>query len=454
MRSSLLANVGAHGASQAANFAIQLMLVPVLAQYWGLETYGVWLILFTLPFYLAVGDFGLTWSAATDMTAAVAQGRKGDAVATFQATQAALLVIGLLLLGVAGWLVTGPLNHWLAFAQEAAGGQAIAAVMLIVAYGISWQQVAIAQGGLRATGAHAAGVHVMTAITVLETAVLLAAVMAGATIVHAAAIYCAGHIAGAVWLRWLLRRHAPWLRTWPWRSSPGELRRLARPALAMMLVPICFALTMQGPTLVLGAVAGAAIVPAFAATRTLSRAAVQLANIVSTAAMPGFTVATARGERERKAEIFALAVGISVCMLVPTAVALVIAGQWFMHLWTGGVIVPSLPLIATLAVAMLLNGVWVPISNLILASNQHERYSYVFLAVSVASVGVTILLARPLGALGAALSAVLVDSVMLGWIVLQSFRLGLTDPRRLLRAPITAAGLVHRNFAARLFPSG
>jgi O-antigen/teichoic acid export membrane protein len=447
--SSLLGNIGANGVNQIANLGIQLMLVPVLAQYWGLETYGAWLILFALPYYFAASDLGLVVAAGNDMTAAVAQGRREDAIHTFQTMQAGLLGLSALVLALTAWLALGPLNDLLTFAQEGSGGHAVATLLLLVVYGLLGLQVSAAHSGMRATGAYARCVNIVTGIYVVEAVGVVVAVIAGATILHAAAIYCGGHLAGVLVLRWALHRHAPWLRTFPLRPSWVELRRLAPAALAMLCMPLAYALAFQGPTLALGAYAGAAVVPIFSAVRLATRAAVQVPMVVASASMPAFTVATAQGDHARRAELVALTLVTSLCVLVPAAIVFIAFGQDMVDLWTGGVIEPSLALVTLLAVAMVLSGIWWPLSVLIMAINEHGRYSYVFLALSAASVALTAVLAKPLGVLGAGLAVVALDASMLAWIMIQGRRLGLFDLASVLAAPGTVLLVARRYLGAR-----
>lgn len=447
--SSLLGNIGANGLNQLSNLAIQLILVPVLAQHWGLATYGAWLILFALPFYFSASDLGLVVAAANDMTAAVAQGRREDAIVTFQTMQPGLLGLSALVLGLTAWLATGPLNHLLSFAQAPSGGHGVLTLMLLVVYGLLGLQISVGHAGMRATGGYARSVMTVTAIYVAEAVAVVVAVVAGATILHAAAIYCGGHLIGVLLLRWVLHRHAPWLRTFPCRPSWAELRRLTPAALAMLCMPLAYALAFQGPTLALGAYVGAAAVPAFSAVRLATRAAVQVPMVVAFASMPGFTVATAQGDEPRRAELVALSLVTSLCVLIPAAIVLIVFGRDMIDLWTGGVIEPSLALITTLATAMVLSGIWWPLSVLILSTNDHDSYSYVFLGLSATAVALTAVLAKPIGVLGAGVAALALDASMLVWILIQARRLGLIDLAGLLAAPKTVMVVIRRFLRAR-----
>ena len=447
--SSLMSNMGAHGAFQIVNLLIQLVSVPILAGAWGLETYGVWLILITLPYYLIVSDFGLTAAAANDMTAAVAQDRRDDAVRTFHTMFTAMAVIFSAIFVLIFALALGPLHDLLDFAQAPSGGKAVTTLMLLIAYGLFGLLMHGVHAGLRAAGAYAQCHYILTGAYAVEAALLLGGVLVGASILDAASIYFAGHAAGVLAMLIALQRHAPWMLAPPWRPLWGELRRLARPAMAGFCIPISFALSLQGPTLVLGAIAGPSAVPFFTSVRTLTRGVSQIVLIFSQAASPHFTVANARGNEARRAELTALTLMTSLCLLVPGALALILFGTWLVALWTGGIIVPSVALVAALAVAMVLNGIWYPISNLMLAINEHGRFAYAFLALSIASVGATALLAGPLGALGAGLATVALHLPMLFWVLVQARRLGLVDAESLRSAPKIATQAVTRYLANR-----
>lgn len=428
-------NIGAQGTSQAVNMVVQLVSVPILATNWGLETYGVWLILFSIPYYLAMSDLGLIGAAANDIAAAAAQDRRADALRTMQAVQSGVTLIGIAVVAVCAVVLLWPGSNLLAFAQAAAGGEAIATVLVIVAWGVLGQQFAIARAGLRAGGYYPTAIYLITAATAIETLALWGWVLTGGGLLGAALCYLVGHAIILAVMRIAIARKVPWLSQWRWRVKTPELRRLIRPALAMMLIPLCYALSMQGMILAIGAAAGAAAVPYFTSVRTLTRAAVQVTGVINIASMPEFTVAHARGDVAKREELVALSIMTGLIVLLPAAVVLFAAGPWLVALWTGGEIVPGYLLVAMLTAAMVLNGLWVPISNLMMAANEHERFSYVFAGLATVSVLMAFVLSRRMGPEGAALAAMCFDAAMLGWVGFQAWRMDLLHAAALRRAP-------------------
>lgn len=438
----LISNVGANGISLLMQVFIQLVSVPVLVHAWGLDIYGVWLILLIIPTYLACGDLGLLGAGGNEMTSLVAQDRRREALVIFQTLSLGVIAL-VAVLGIGGGLLlAGPLADLIGFADGATAGHAFAITMLMLAYGLVTVTNGLANIALRATGAYSKYTHFVALLVVVENGAVLAIATAGGGLVQAAACYLAARIAGSLLLWSILRHHAGWLLSRHWHPDLRLLRRLVRPAVAMAILPIAFSLSIQSIAPVIAAAGTVAMVPLYTAVRTLTRFAVQFTAVVSTGLMPNFTVADARGDTELKSNLAALTILTSLVTLVPAALVLLLAGPWFMHVWTGGAIVPPYALIVLLTGAMLANGTWMPLSNLIIALNRHESFSYVFLACAIVMLGAAYLLVGALGIVGAGLASLALELGMLGWITVQVRRQHLLAGTSLRDAPGRALAMV------------
>lgn len=442
--SGLIASIGATGTSQVVQLLIQLATVPVLAHAWGLAAYGAWLILFTLPSYLAAGDFGFIGAAANDMTGAVAQGRHDDARHTYSTLRLTLGVIIVVLLPVFAVLAFGPARDLMQSVEPAARGHAPAAATLLAAYGLLGLYNQLAAAGLRAVGHYSQGIYRVSMIALAEAALALAVASAGGGMVAVAATYLAARFAGTLSLHLLLGRLAPWLGDGGWRISFPELRRLAKPAAAMAVLPAAMAISLQGMVVVIGAAAGAAAVPAFTATRTVTRVAVQVVGIVNHASMPDFTVACAKGQSERKADLAALTIITSLMVLAPAAVAVAVLGQPLILLWSGGLIHAGKGLILAMTLVMVFHGTWRALGNLILAMNEHHRFSYHFLALSLLAMPLGYVLARQMGAAGGGYALAIADGVLLAIVTRQAVMLGIVTRDSLHHAPARVSAMLRR----------
>lgn len=438
-RSRLAQAVGSNVVMQLVQVAVQLASVPILATHWGLQTYGTWLLLFTVPSYLAMADLGLASAAGNDIIASVARGERAQAIATYQALRLTVLLVAGIVFAIAALLVYGLLPHLLDGMQAAARGHARAAFLLLVGFGLISLQNSVAFAGLRATGGYAAGVYLTAAMFAAEAIGALGVVLCGGGIAAAALAYFLLRTLGSVAMGVMLALRARWLVTLKWQSSFAVMRRLLRPAAAVMALPIAQAISLQGTVLVIGAAAGASAIPAFTAVRTLSRVAVQCILVVNHALMPSFTAAAALDDGERRARLATISMITSFLFVLPAFFMLAFGGRRIVGLWTHGSVHPAVPLIAVMACMMVVNAIWQPLSNLILSINRHERYSYHYLLASLLMIAAAYPLVRLLGTTGAAVSLLLLDLAMLRHVLRVARDLQVVDAAH-LRAAI-ARGL-------------
>ena len=77
----IAANLGANTLGRVLGVLIQLISVPVMLSHWGAWIYGEWILLSTMPSYLAMSDIGFGNVAGNEMTMLVSRGKKREALA-------------------------------------------------------------------------------------------------------------------------------------------------------------------------------------------------------------------------------------------------------------------------------------------------------------------------------------------------------------------------------------
>jgi O-antigen/teichoic acid export membrane protein len=427
--SRIVRGISANVYTQLFQTVLQLLSVPILATHWGLQTYGAWLIIFTVPNYLAFADFGFAAAAANDMTVSIARGERAAAIETFHAVRAAMAGICLILLLVCVTAVYGIPDRSLDFVSGVSHDQARRAILMLAFYGVLSVQNSASLAAFRSIGKYATGTYLQATMHFMENIGALVVVSLGGNIEAAAATYLLIGITGiAVRIVWL-RTQARWLVFFSWRVSFGEVRRLLRPAIAVLALPLAQALFLQGTVAVVGMAAGAAAVPAFTAVRTLSRIGLQLTMIVNSAVLPEFTMAAASVDHARRARLAFMSIASSAVILLPMFMIVVVGGPLVLKLWTHGAIHAPYALIVVMALTMVVGGTWLPISNLIFALNRHSQYSYYYLAAAAGSVLASYPLVRWLGSPGAAVSLLALDCVMFGRVWTGAMALKIFDPK-------------------------
>ncbi len=107
MKRRLIGNGLANAGSIFWITVLQIVTVPVLVHAWGVNAYGVWLMITTIPTYFALSDLGFAAAATSDMTIAFARGERHRVVVTFQS----VLLLGVAI-SAAALTRALPLNVW------------------------------------------------------------------------------------------------------------------------------------------------------------------------------------------------------------------------------------------------------------------------------------------------------------------------------------------------------
>lgn len=351
---------------------VQLLSVPVLIGAWGVEAFGVWLMLSTLPVYLAFADLGALAATQSAVTLRWARGDRAGARVAFHTACAAVAAVTGLLIAVA-------LGLWLV--PDSSGLADVAGVLAVYAAAVLLARLPVV--AMRATGFYARATLVFDLAIGLEGAALLSVAIVGGHFLAGALAMLAMRLVVLAALLVALRRSVPALGIGLTEASGREARRLAPMALAALALPLAVAINVHGMALV----AGLAIAPAAAAVygpvRTASRIAVQLAGLVNRAAMPEMAVAYARTDHSGQKRLGAMHLAVLVAVVLPCAAGLAVFGPDLVRVWTGGRISADPVFVALMALAMVFHAGWTLFANLLLATEHHIRPGWAVLAIAV-----------------------------------------------------------------------
>lgn len=396
--------------------AIQLGTVPILLHSWGAVKYGEWLLLSAVPGYLTLGDAGLGDASGSDMTARVAAGDRTGALESFHSSWALLtavsMLMGLLALSTV-WFI--PWQHWLHL-STIPGGQAAEIIVILGAWVLLGQQGSILESGFRCDGNYALGTLAGTMVRLTEAvAGTLTGVLTG-RLVAAALAYLLCRLACTLSYALLLRHVSPWLQFGFGHARWAIARRLLRPALGFIAFPAAQAVSLQGFTILLGALLGPVAVTAFSTLRTLSRCSYQITCTLARAVWP--ELSSAFGSRNlplaRTLHRQAWKAGLRVSVVC--AWFLWTLGPWAYLRWTRHAVLFDMECFHILVIVSLVGSLWYVSSVVPMSANLHLPVALSFLAITSGSLAVARVLAPRYGLPGAALSLLLADLCMC-WVV-------------------------------------
>ena len=439
----ILHGLGANAYGQLVIIVIQLAGVPILLHAWGTQLYGEWLILAAIPIYLSMADLGFSQSAGNDMTARMARGDAVGALAVFQSLS--VMVYGLALSGLvlvallAAWL---PLGSWLHFAGLST--REVRWILWLLAAEVLLRLCdGVNHAGFRSHGDYARHVALGASTMLLQNVAAWVAALSGAGPVGAAfALVAVRAIEVPAAAAWLLRRHDD-VRLGLAHASIRELRRLIKPALANLSMPLAMALNIQGMVLVVGVVLGPLAVVVFSTLRTLTRIALQAVWQVTHAFEPELASAWGSGDRVLLRRLYLSAQRGGFWLAFVAAIALWFVAPWFLAVWTRGAVLMDQALFSWLLLSAVASVLWYCALNLLKAGNIHLRATLWYALSAAASVMLAIVLLRTTHRIAdTGLALLLMDALMTSYLLRSAARvLGTTvrdligstlDPRPLL----------------------
>jgi O-antigen/teichoic acid export membrane protein len=296
--------------------------------------------------------------------------------------------------------------------------------ILLVAYVLVGFQAGLAYGGFWCEGRYAMGMALITTMQLMEFGGLSLAVALGGGPLGAAFGYLGGRIGGLFLMRLGLYRATPWL-CFGWRvATYSEVRRLAAPAFASLAFPLGNALNIQGMRLIVGLVLGPPAVVVFSALRTLTKLATQPSSIINRLIEPEMASAYGGNRHEIFRNLFNRSCQIALWLSVASCLALGVAGEKVLSIWTHGKVAIDWLLYSLLLLGATANSVWYTALTAAYATNRYVRVALVYSAVyGGAAFGLAYISAKILGLAGVGLALFLSELAMAPYVLHKTFQL-------------------------------
>ena len=398
--------------SRAASTLIQLIQVPFFLHFWSAPLYGEWMILSSVPNYLSFSSTGFGNVAGNEMMMAEARGDRAAALRAFQSCWWLILfTLGLVGSGLAlvlNFVPVAPLLN----VHNISESDTRWIVFYLGASVLFTQVETLLQSAYRSIGRYSYGSTINTMTTLAAFAASLIPVALGRGPRAAALVFAASEMAGTLVLALMVRRHIPWIRFGWQHARLAEIRRQAAPAFAFMGFPLGQALNLQGTLQAVSYALGPVAVVVFGTTRTVSRVAMQMVQMINFSFEPEFARSYAQRDiglirtLHRRACQMALILSVSMVMIT------IAAGPFLLTHWTHGKVPPSRPLLSILLGVVILFSLWSTSSAMLTATNQHKRLAAVFIGATGAVVVVTWFMAHHFGLYGAAGALLLTELLM------------------------------------------
>lgn len=416
LRKRLAYGLLSNSLSKVVTTLSQLIGVPIFLHFWGVKLYGEWILLNAIPTYLNLSDMGFGSAAGNEMTILEAQGKREEVIQTFQSVWV-LITCTTFAAGLLSFLFVPilPLQRWLHLTQLTSA-ETTWITLLLVASVVLGMQEQLFQCAFRCVGQYAYGTFIKAVIQFCSFASVAVAVALHANPVQAAAVYAGVNGCGTVTIWLFLRRSIPWIHLGWSKARWSIIRALASPAFSFLGFPIGNAISLQGILFVVNATLGSTGVVVFGVTRTASRVALQLLQMVNNAVWPELSAAYGAGDLALTRRLHRRACQAAFAISWMIVLAMLLVGPWLIRVWTHRSIVPGRPLLALMLLAVVINSFWMTSSTLLAAINRHQRLALYYLIGTSSSLLLALYLTRIWGVDGAAVSMLISELVMVTYV--------------------------------------
>jgi O-antigen/teichoic acid export membrane protein len=316
----------------------QLVSVPVCLHYWGKETYGSWLALFSAFMLLRGLDGGYTAFVGNKLN--YLYHKSADAVREHLASAVfGIVIISLLQLALAaGALVLDPLSALLGVSKDHAADLAakLGLLVLMLSWALSGSYLGIVHRLLIPAGLMYQSAWWAMEFQLCQFGAIILAATLKLNILQTSLLFVlaqfASYVASALYVRYKLPEFSPWLR--------GAKRRVGLRDLGQSMFLTTSNLIQQGAVngsvLLVSALAGPAAVPVFTTVRTLTNLWTTVTTILSTPLLPDVVRIHAKGEVHKLVVInqaYWVLVGSAVNLgaIVSYPLIPLLYGQWTGH---------------------------------------------------------------------------------------------------------------------------
>lgn len=420
----IIKGIKAHGFTQLSQLVIRVLEVPLFLSVWTSSQYGQWLVMISVPTYLALADGGFATAAGRDMTMRLARGDTQGARSVFQSISLLLLILsGTMLIIWALLLDYFPIVSWL-MPHDIPGTEATKTLFILMAYVAVIFQSSLLYGCYCAAGRYGDGALFIAFIQIAEfIGISIALICGGGTGLLAMAMI-AVRLTGTFLMFADLRRTSEWVRPGITYAKMIHVKNLLGPSLGALTMPVSSALNLQGIRIIISVALGASFVAVFSAIRTMTRALIQPATIISKVAEPELAMAFGSGNRDLSGKIFLRSCQISIWMSLVCGMVSVVSGKYLFEKWTNHAFEFKWEAYVLLLMGAILNCIWSTLAQAAYATNRTRSIALAtFLIYGIGGILLSALFVVRLGITWVCASLLIVECLMLVLILPLMLRL-------------------------------
>jgi O-antigen/teichoic acid export membrane protein len=416
LKKALFNNFLAGGWGKISAVIFRLIQVPVLLSFLGVEDYGRWLVLYTLPSWLSLANLGFGSVAANDISIAIGKGDADKARRIFSST---FQVVAYIMAG--GLVIILPAAiffHWENLLRlPAERHNEIMWVMIWFTFSTLLSFFGeIFQARFRAARKAHVYMFLYSFRPWIELLAMIVILQFTKRLDYLALAVLFSTIIFITATQWMSYKAMPRLSYSASYVQKNQLKNLFRKGLAFQAFPLGNALINQGNIIVVQLILGPVAVAIFGSVRMLVRSINQMLELINQVMWPELSILFGTGDMQKAARLHRIGVVLSIAIALFFVLVLGLFGEKLFSFWTGGAFLLSKPLLLLFLLPIPFNSLWFTSSVIHMASNNHEGLAIRYLFAMFLAVAGCVVLSYSFGIEGAAVSTVIADIMLIPYV--------------------------------------
>ena len=416
--------IGANGFNQVVNILIQLITVPFFIQSWGVELYGEWIILSTIPSYFFMSNMGFINVAENMMAIEVSSGKKKNAIETYQSTFILLTIITvilfLMLIVIKNFNIniSEILNIKLLDENQVFNITEIyiLSVMINFYYGLI-------TAGFRCEGDYVFITWIGSIGRLLELFVVVTLLIIKRGPIELAVAICFSKVMIMLISYSILTNKYKWFKFGIKNFKIKVLKLMLQPSLSFVAYDFGNILKLQGILNVIGIIIGPVAVVIFTTTRTLFSTIQQINGIVSRAICPEISFAYGEKNHLKIKKLYLFSMYSSSIISLLLLIVLGAFGRIIIEVWTNNKIQVDGYFFYLMLMTYALNSVWSSSSSILVATNNHQTMAILNLFLTIFTILSIYIISPYFGLIAVPLGYIIMEMIMIKYVLAKSLNL-------------------------------
>jgi O-antigen/teichoic acid export membrane protein len=409
--------------SKVSYSLIRILQVPLLISFLGVEEFGRWTVLSTIPSWLAFTNLGFGSVSSNQMSMYAARGEYNNIRKIFSTSIALITLI--LIVGSICCIIIVPFIKWETILKTDISRHQelfLAVICISLTVFISFFNEVFA-GVFRAS--HKA--HLGILLTSISPWLNLIAIFIS---LHFSKRFDSLSLSILLSnLIFLICFAKAGLKIMPDISFSfhlvqiKEFKYLFNKGFAFQAFPLGNALTIQGNIIIVQYFLGPSAVALFGTAKTLVNTVKQVIDIICQATWPEISHLIGADELRKAAKIHQSGVALALIISGLGILTLLLFGRSIYNIWLGNNISMPYDALVLFLLPILFNALWFTSSVVHLASNEHEGLAIRYIVAAILSTLTCVVLTKAFGIKGTAVSIIVMDLILIPYVVKRSLEL-------------------------------